>query len=136
MIKKTLATVAVAASAIGATGAAAAPALAVGDDTAGHTAVSGNGAEKVFGNTTTHGGMSPNMALVQGSLNDICAPILPGKTNVGSVVGLIPVTVQDILTSTNDQTCAENSTQQDGDDPLSNLLSNVEVLSGNGGSLR
>lgn len=137
MIKKTLATAAVAATALGATAAAAAPALAVGDDSVdGHTSVSGNGAEKVFGNTTTHGGMSPNMALVQGSLNDICAPILPGKTNVGSVVGLVPVTVQDILTSTNEQNCAENSTLQDGDDPLSNLLSNVEVLSGNGGSLR
>lgn len=137
MIKKTLATAAVAATALGATAAAAAPAMAVGDDSLdGNVSTNGNGAKKAYGNTTTHGGMSPNMALIQGSLNDICVPVIPGKTNVGSVVGLVPITVQDILTSNNEMNCNDNSTLQDGDDPLSHLLSNVELLSGNGGSLR
>ncbi|WP_030044196.1 rodlin, partial [Streptomyces resistomycificus] len=64
MIKKVLASAAVAASVIG----AASPAMAIGNDD-GTTSASGNGASQSFGNSYTHGDMSPQMALIQGSLN-------------------------------------------------------------------
>ncbi|WP_269439777.1 rodlin, partial [Streptomyces clavuligerus] len=54
---------------------------------------------------------------------------------VGSLIGLlVPVTVQDVavLSSPQNQQCTENSTQAKGDEPLSHLLSNIPVLSGNG----
>ncbi|MBB1255104.1 rodlin [Streptomyces alkaliterrae] len=131
MIKKVFATAAVAASVVGAAGVAATPAMAIGDD--GHTNVNGNGAKQVYGNTTTGGYMSPNMSLVDGTANKLCAAALTNKLNVGSVVGiLVPVTVQDILTSSNAQNCAENSNQVDGDDPLSHVLERIEVVSRNG----
>ncbi|MBB1255105.1 rodlin [Streptomyces alkaliterrae] len=130
MIKKVLATAAVAASVVGAAGVAATPAMAIGND--GHTNVNGNGAKQVYGNTTTGGYMSPNMSLVNGSLNKPCVAALPNKLNVGSVVGVVPVTVQDILTSSNSQACVENSNQIDGDDPLSHVLNRIELLSRNG----
>ncbi|UED85907.1 rodlin [Streptomyces profundus] len=131
MIKKSLATVAVAASAVGMAGIAATPAMAADDSEL--TTINGNGASDRVGNTTTGGYMSPNMALINSSLNDVCLPIADiNKLNVGSVVGLIPITVQDVLTSSNDQTCAENSTQVDGDDPLSHVLSDIPILSWNG----
>ncbi|KAB8164338.1 RdlA protein [Streptomyces sp. 3MP-14] len=131
MIKKSLATVAVAASAVGMAGIAATPAMAAEESEL--TTINGNGASDRIGNTTTGGYMSPNMALVNSSLNDICLPVADiNKLNVGSVVGIVPITVQDLLTSSNDQTCAENSTQVDGDDPLANLLSDIPILSRNG----
>lgn len=129
MIKKVLATAAVAASVVGVAGVTAAPAMAVGDQ--GHTSANGNKAMQNYGNTTTGGYMSPNMSLVNGSLNKPCIA-LPGKINAGSLVGLVPVTVQDVLSSTNNQSCVENSSQVDGDDPLSHLLENIDLLSGNG----
>ncbi|MCX2971220.1 MULTISPECIES: rodlin [Streptomyces] len=130
MIKKVLATAAVAASVVGVSGAVAAPALAIEDT--GHDTASGNGSAQVYGNTTTGGYMSPNMSLVNGALNKPCITLLPNKANVGSVVGLIPITVQDILTSNNAQSCTENSTQIDGDDPLSHVLSDIPILANNG----
>ncbi|MBB1246502.1 RdlA protein [Streptomyces durbertensis] len=130
MIKKVLATAAVAASVVGAAGVAATPAMAIGND--GHTNVNGNGAKQIYGNTTTGGYMSPNMSLVNGSLNKPCVAALPNKLNVGSLVGAVPVTVQDILTSSNSQACVENSNQIDGDDPLSHVLNRIELLSRNG----
>ncbi|GAA4680338.1 rodlin RdlA [Streptomyces chumphonensis] len=130
MIKKVLATAAVAASVVGVTGVVASPALAVGDGN--QEAASGNGAKQVYGNTTTGGYMSPNMSLVNGSLNKPCIAALDGKTNVGSLVGLVPITVQDVLSSNNSQACTENSTIQDGDDPLSHILSDLNLLSENG----
>ncbi|UGY91222.1 rodlin [Streptomyces gobiensis] len=130
MIKKVLAAATVAASVVGATSVAATPAMAVGDQA--HTSESGNKAKQVYGNTTTGGYMSPNMSLVNGSLNKLCIAALPGKVNVGSIIGLIPITVQDILTSNNAQACTEGSTQIDGDDPLAHLLSDLDLLSENG----
>ncbi|MDK1473923.1 rodlin [Streptomyces sp. 549] len=130
MIKKTLATAAVAASVVGVAGMAATPAMAVGDH--GHTTTNGNGAMQKYGNTTTGGYMSPNMSLVNGSLNKPCVVVLGDKANVGSLVGLVPITVQDILTSSNAQNCTENSSQIDGDDPLSHVLSEISLLSENG----
>ncbi|WP_241845234.1 rodlin, partial [Streptomyces silvensis] len=89
-MKKMLATAAIAAA--GMTAFAAPTALAIGDDT-GTTSMSGNGAEQSFGNSGTKGNMSPQMTLVQGSLNKLCAGI-PVDANVGSLVGLVNVAVQ------------------------------------------
>ncbi|MFI9628337.1 rodlin [Streptomyces sp. NPDC052042] len=129
MIKKVLATGAVAASILGL---GAAQAMAVGDD-GGTTSVNGNGASQSFGNAVTHGVGSPQFDLVQGSLNKPCVG-LPLKANLGSLIGLIPVTAQDVnvLSSPQNQQCTENSTQAKGDEPLSHILSNIPVLSGNG----
>ncbi|MFI8322337.1 rodlin [Streptomyces sp. NPDC085529] len=128
-MKKLLATAAVAVSVVGAT---AGQALAIADD-GGTTSLSGNGAHQEFGNSATYGDMSPQFALVQGSLNKPCIG-LPAKVNAGSLVGLIPIAVQDInvLSSPQNQQCVENSTQAKGDEPLSHILSDIPVLSGNG----
>ncbi|WP_340378983.1 rodlin [Streptomyces sp. SS7] len=130
MIKKLLATAAVAASVVGASAAAAVPALALGNDS-GPTSASGNGAHQSFGNSATFGNMSPQMALIQGSLNKPCVA-LPTKAN--SIVTPAGLALQDvpILSSSNNQQCVENSTQVDGDDPLSHLLDDLALLSGNG----
>ncbi|WP_031512405.1 rodlin [Streptomyces sp. NRRL F-5123] len=133
MIKKFLATAAVAASVAGISAAVAAPqAMALGNDN-GTTTVNGNGAEQSYGNTYTSGYMSPSFALVQGSLNKPCVG-LPLKANAGSLIGAIPVSVQDlnVLTSPQNQQCVENSTQSQGDEPLSHILDNIPVLTGNG----
>ncbi|WP_030260235.1 rodlin [Streptomyces violens] len=132
MIKKFMASAAVAASIVGASAAAAPQAMAVGDDE-GATAISGNGASQSFGNSTTHGNMSPQIGLIQGSLNKPCIG-LPAKANIGSLIGLIPITVQDInvLSSPQNQQCTENSTQNKGDEALSHLLDDIPILSANG----
>ncbi|WP_327236194.1 rodlin [Streptomyces sp. NBC_01317] len=131
-MNKLWATAAVAASLVGASAAVASPALAVGNDT-GTTSFSGNGAEQAFGNSATHGDMSPQLSLVQGSLNKPCIG-LPAKVNAGSLIGLVPIAVQDInvLSSPQNQQCTENSTQAKGDEPLSHILDDIPVLSGNG----
>ncbi|MFI6345149.1 rodlin [Streptomyces sp. NPDC050560] len=132
MLKKVMAAAAVAASVVGASAMAAPGAFAAGDD-GGTTSVNGNGAQTAFGNSSTDGDQSPQLSLVQGSLNKPCVG-LPLKANVGSLVGLVPVTVQDInvLSNPQNQQCTENSTQAKGDEPLSHLLDNIPVLSGNG----
>ncbi|MFE3249237.1 rodlin [Streptomyces sp. NPDC059209] len=133
MIKKILAAAAVSASVVGVSAAAAAPALAVGNDT-GTTSLSGNGAKQAYGNAVTKGDMSPQLSLVQGTLNKLCVG-LPVKANAGSLVGiLVPVAVQDInvLSSPQNQQCTENSTQAKGDEPLSHILEDIPVLSANG----
>ncbi|ANW18423.1 rodlin [Streptomyces clavuligerus] len=132
MIKKILATAAVTASMVGAGATMAPQAMAIGNDN-GTTSFSGNGATQAYGNSATHGDMSPQMALIQGSLNKPCIG-LPAKANVGSLIGVVPITVQDIpiLSSPQNQQCTENSTQAKGDEPLSHILSNIPILSGNG----
>ncbi|PBC63672.1 RdlA protein [Streptomyces sp. Tue6028] len=135
MIKKVMAAAAVAASVVGATAAAAPQALAIGNDD-GVTTTQGTDSAQNYGNQATSGNMSPQMALVQGSLNKPCIG-LPVKGNVGSVVGLVPITaVQDVpvLSAPQNQQCTENSTQAKGDEPLSHILDNIPVLSGNGAS--
>ncbi|KAF6000095.1 rodlin [Streptomyces mirabilis] len=131
-MKKLWATAAIAASVAGISAAAAPQALAIGDD-GGTTSVSGYGASQSFGNSATYGSMSPQMALIQGSLNKPCVG-LPAKANVGSLVGVVPIAVQDVpvLSSPQNQQCVENSTQAKGDEPLSHILDNIPVLSGNG----
>ncbi|MCM2423611.1 rodlin [Streptomyces sp. RKAG293] len=132
MIKKFLATAAVAVTVVGATAAMAAPAMAIGDS-GGASTTNGNGAEQSYGNTYTSGYMSPSFGLIQGSLNKPCIG-LPAKANVGSLVGLVPISVQDInvLSSPQNQQCTENSSQIKGDEPLSHILDQIPVLSGNG----
>ncbi|MFJ8024512.1 rodlin [Streptomyces sp. NPDC096311] len=131
-MKKLWATAAIAASIAGISATAAPEALAIGDG-GGTTSVSGNGAEQSFGNSATFGDMSPQLSLVQGSLNKPCIG-LPAKLNLGGVAGAVPVTVQDIpiLSAPQNQQCVENSTQAKGDEPLSHILDQIPVLSGNG----
>ncbi|WP_435225846.1 rodlin [Streptomyces sp. Tue6028] len=132
-MKKLWATAAIAASLAGVSAAAAPQALAIGNDD-GVTTTQGTDSTQAYGNQATNGDLSPQLSLVQGSLNKPCVG-LPAKANVGSVVGAIPVTaVQDvpILSAPQNQQCTENSTQAKGDEPLSRILDNIPVLSGNG----
>ncbi|MEU3738882.1 MULTISPECIES: rodlin [unclassified Streptomyces] len=132
MIKKGMAAAAVAVSVVGMSAAVAPSAMAIGDDH-GTTSLSGNGAQQAYGNSATYGNMSPQMALIQGSLNKPCIG-LPAKANLQSLVALVNVGVQDIpiLSAPQNQQCTENSTQAKGDEPLSHILSDIPVLSGNG----
>ncbi|MFD5747728.1 rodlin [Streptomyces sp. NPDC127033] len=131
-MNKLWATAAVAATLVGATAATASPALAIADD-GGTTSFSGNGAEQNFGNAVTKGDQSPQLGLVQGSLNKPCIG-LPVKANVGGLIGGLALAVQDVnvLSSPQNQQCVENSTQAKGDEPLSHILDDIPVLSGNG----
>ncbi|TXS56648.1 rodlin [Streptomyces sp. t39] len=136
MFKKVMATAALSLS-VAAAGAAMAPqAMAVGDNE-GTFSESGNDSSQEYGNAETYGDMSPQMSLVQGSLNKPCVG-LPLKANVGSLVGLVPIAVQDIpiLSAPQNQQCVENSTQAKGDEPLSHILNDIPVLSANGASAR
>jgi hypothetical protein len=144
MIKKALATAAAAASIVGVAAAAASPAMATGKhhDGGKHhggkhhgtTSVNGNGTTQLYGNSTTKGYMSPQIGLIQGSLNKPCVA-LPYKANFGSLFGAFPTTIQDInvLANPQSQQCAENSTQAKGDEALSHILNDIPILSGNGG---
>jgi len=131
-MKKFFAAATIAASVAGLSAVAAPQALAIGDD-GGTTSTSGNGSSQTYGNSATAGDMSPQLGLVQGSLNKPCIG-LPAKANVGSLVGVVPVSVQDIpvLSAPQNQQCTENSTQAKGDEPLSHILSDIPVLAGNG----
>ncbi|ARP70306.1 RdlA protein [Streptomyces pluripotens] len=132
MLKKAMAAAAVAASFVGVSAAAAPQALAIGNDT-GTTSFSGNGASQAFGNSVTSGDMSPQATLVQSSVNKLCVG-LPAKADVQSVLAVVNVGVQDIpvLSSPQNQQCAENSTQAKDDEALSHILDDISVLAGNG----
>ncbi|MBD9723290.1 rodlin [Streptomyces caniscabiei] len=129
MLKKAMAAVTVAASITGLAAAAAPQALA---DDGGTTSFSGNNAHQAFGNSVTKGDMSPQLSLVQGSLNKPCIG-LPLKGNIGGI-GALGLAVQDIpiLSAPQNQQCTENSTQAKGDEPLSHILSDIPILSDNG----
>ncbi|SHL64194.1 rodlin [Streptomyces yunnanensis] len=131
-MKKMMAAATIAASLVGISAAAAPEALADGNRH-GTSTVNGNGAKSVYGNSRTHGKLSTQLGLFQGSLNDLCIG-LPAKGNFGSLVGFIPVTVQDInvLSSPQNQQCTENSTQAKGDEALSHLVDDIPIFSGNG----
>ena len=82
----------------------------------------------------TFGDMSPQLSLVQGSLNKPCVG-LPAKLNAQGLLGVVAVGVlQDvpILSAPQNQQCVENSTQAKGDEPLSHILDDLALLSGNG----
>jgi hypothetical protein len=135
MLKKVMAAAALAVSVAGLAAVGAPQALAIGDDS-GTTSASGNGAHESFGNSATFGDMSPQLSLVQGSLNKLCVAA-PSKLDTqtlaapvdGGVIGLQDV---GILSSPQTQTCTENSTQAKGDEPLSHILDDIAALSGNG----
>ena len=131
MIKKMMASAAVAASVVGMGAAMAPQAMAIGNDN-GINTVNGNNSAQIYGNQATYGNMSPQMALIQGSFNKPCIA-LPAKANVQSLLALVNVGVQDIpvLSNPQNQQCVENSTQAKGDEPLSHILDNIPVLSGN-----
>ncbi|MER7412611.1 MULTISPECIES: rodlin [Streptomyces] len=131
-MKKALSTATVAVSLVGVSAMAAPQALAIGNDT-GTTTVNGNGADQSFGNSATQGNLSPQNSLIQGTLNKPCIAALK-KLNVGSLVGVVPVTVQDInvLSNPMDQQCSDNSSQAKGDETLSHILDDFPVLSANG----
>ncbi|MFB6617165.1 rodlin [Streptomyces sp. NPDC085524] len=131
MIKKMMATAAATASILGVGAAVAAPAMAIGNDN-GINTVNGNGAQQIYGNQKTHGDLSPQLGVVQGTLNKPCIG-LPAKLNAQSILAAVNVGVQDInvLSNPQNQQCTENSTQAKGDEPLSHILDNIPVLSGN-----
>ncbi|MBN0048139.1 RdlA protein [Streptomyces actuosus] len=130
-MKKLWATAALAASIAGMSAVTAPQALAIGDDS-GTTSASGNGASQEFGNSVTKGDMSPQLSLVQGSLNKPCVG-LPAKLNTQTLTGT-GTAFQDIpiLSAPQNQQCVENSTQAKGDEPLSHILDDISTLSGNG----
>ncbi|MFH9249093.1 rodlin [Streptomyces lydicus] len=131
MIKKVLATTAVAASVVGISATVAPQAMAVGNQHGTQT-VNGNGAKSVFGNSTTHGAMSPQLELIQGSLNKLCLAL--GKVDAQILAGAVPIALQDInvLSNPQNQQCADNSSQTKGDEPLSHIIDDIPILSGNG----
>ncbi|WP_370423781.1 rodlin [Streptomyces sp. QH1-20] len=127
MLKKVLATTAMTVSAVGAI---TAPAMAIGNDNG--DVANGNAAKTGYGNTKTGGEQSPQMSLIQGTLNKPCLGI--GKIGVQSLIALLNIGIQDIpiLTSQQQQQCTDNSTISDGDDQLSHILDEIPILSGNG----
>ncbi|MFB7632029.1 rodlin [Streptomyces sp. NPDC056149] len=133
MFKKVLATTTVAASMVGISAMVAPQAMAVDNHHHGTSTVNGNGSKAAFGNSTTHGKMSPQLELISGSLNKLCVG-LPAKADVQSLVALLNVGVQDIpiLSSPQNQQCTENSTQAKGDEALSHILDDIPILSANG----
>ncbi|MGW8379616.1 rodlin [Streptomyces sp. ODS28] len=137
MMKKILSATTVAVAAVGASAVAAPHAMADDDlgsaDSANGTSNNGNGSMQQYGNQSTHGNMSPQMAIIQGSLNKPCLDLLH-DTEIQNIVGLVNVGLQDIpiLSQKQQQVCTENSTQAEGDAPLSHLLEDVPIVGENG----
>ena len=126
MIKKVLATAAVAASVAGMS---ATTAMAAGND-GGSANIIGNTSHQSIGSNHTGGYMSPNFGLINGGVLH-CFDIQKVQAQVPVGVIAVPVAVQDVLGNPmSNQTCTQNSVQQKGDDALSHILG--EVLSQNG----
>ncbi|MFJ2262000.1 rodlin RdlA [Streptomyces sp. NPDC087844] len=128
MLKKAMFAAAAAASVIGMSVAAAPQALAIGDDS-GPAVANGNGASSAFGNSATKGDMSPQLSLVEGSLNKPCVAL--EDINV-AVVNIVPIQDVPILSDDLAQQCADNSTEAKRDAALSHILEDLSVLSANG----
>ncbi|WP_246430247.1 rodlin [Streptomyces rectiverticillatus] len=126
MLKKVLTTAAVTVTTVGTI---AGPAMAIGND---QDVANGNASHTGYGNTKTGGKQSPQMSLIQGTLNKPCIGI--GKIGLQSLIALLNIGIQDvpILTSQQQQQCTDNSTISDGDDPLSHILDEIPIISGNG----
>jgi hypothetical protein len=92
--------------------------------------VNGNSTSESVGDTTTNGTDSPDVSLVQGSLNKPCVGV-DGRLAVGSLLGLLPLDVQDVhlLDSPRNQQCVRGSDQDEGDAPLSHVLSDNRLVS-------
>jgi hypothetical protein len=128
VIKKVIATAAIAASIVGASAASATQAMAIGDDS-GPSVANGNGAAQSFGNSATYGNMSPQMALIQGSFNKPC---IAANDIAVPILNIVPINDLPILSDDLDQQCTENSTQSKRDGALAHLLEDVSILSANG----
>ncbi|MFH8440991.1 rodlin RdlA [Streptomyces sp. NPDC018026] len=128
MLKKAMVAAAAAASVIGMSAAAAPQALAIGDDN-GPAVANGNGATSAFGNSATEGDMSPQLSLVEGTLNKPCLGV--EDVNV-AVLNLVPIQDINVLADDLNQQCADNSTQAKRDGALSHVLEDLSVLSANG----
>ncbi|MEU4979205.1 rodlin RdlA [Streptomyces sp. NPDC021969] len=128
MLKKAMVAAAAAASVIGMSAAAAPQALAIGDDN-GPAVANGNGATSAFGNSATEGDMSPQLSLVEGTLNKPCLGV--EDVNV-AVINLVPIQDINVLADDLNQQCADNSTQAKRDGALSHVLEDLSVLSANG----
>ncbi|AXL88731.1 hypothetical protein C4J65_10620 [Streptomyces sp. CB09001] len=128
MLKKAMVAAAAAASVIGMSAAAAPQALAIGDDN-GPAVANGNGASSAFGNSATKGDMSPQLSLVEGTLNKPCLGV--EDVNV-AVINLVPIQDVNVLADDLNQQCADNSTQAKRDGALSHVLEDLSVLSANG----
>ncbi|MFI1105035.1 rodlin [Streptomyces melanogenes] len=123
---------AVAAAVSGVTMMVAPQAMAIGNEN-GSTSFSGNDSVQSYGNAKTKGDMSGQMSVIQGTLNKPCIGLLQ-KVQAQSLVALLNVGVQDIpiLSAQQNQQCTENSTQAKKDEPLSHVIDNIPILSGNG----
>jgi hypothetical protein len=132
VLKKAMVAAATAASVVGMAVAAAPQALAIGNDE-GPIVANGNGALSSFGNSATKGDMSPQLSLVQGSLNKPCVGVQDVDVAVDALIG---VTVQDIaaLSDNLQQQCSDNSSNTKRDGALSHVLEDLSVLSANGES--
>ncbi|MFE4592647.1 rodlin [Streptomyces laurentii] len=129
MIKKVLATAAVAATVAGMS---ATTAMAAGND-GGTANIIGNTSTQSIGANTTGGYMSPNFGLVNGGVLN-CFDIQKLQAQVPIGVIAIPVAAQDLLGNpVSGQTCTQNSVQQKGDDALSHILGEVLAQNGNVG---
>jgi hypothetical protein len=130
VLKKAMVAAAAAASVIGMSVAAAPQALAVGDDS-GPSVANGNGASSSFGNSATKGDMSPQLSLVDGTLNKPCVAVQDLDVGVALLIGVV---VQDIpiLSDHVQQQCADNSTNTKRDGALNHILEDLSVLSANG----
>lgn len=130
VLKRATATTVMAASAFGVMAATAPQALAGSNDN-GNTAVQAeNVTPQAVGNTTSNGYMSPNMALVQGGvLNCFDLQKVDAQVPLAALIGA-NIPIQDVLTDQTSQVCSPGAVQQNGDDPLANVLGNV--LSNNG----
>ncbi|WP_320773638.1 rodlin [Streptomyces sp. CRN 30] len=130
MLKKAMVAAAAAASVIGMSVAAAPQALAIGDDS-GPAVANGNGSKTAFGNSSTDGDMSPQLSLVDGSLNKPCVGL--EDINV-PIVNVIAVPIQDlnVVADELNQQCSDNSSETKRDAALSHILEDLSVLSANG----
>jgi hypothetical protein len=128
VLKKAMVAAATAASVVGMAVAAAPQALAIGNDD-GPTVANGNGANSSWGNSATKGDMSPQLSLVQGSLNKPCLAL---EDNQIPILNIVPINDVPILSDDLDQQCSDNSSNIKRDGALSHILEDLSVLSANG----
>lgn len=89
----------------------------------------GNGATSAFGNSATEGDMSPQLSLVEGTLNKPCVGL--EDINV-AVINIVPIQDVNVLADDLNQQCDDNSTQAKRDGAVSHVLEDLSVLSANG----
>jgi hypothetical protein len=127
VLKKAMVAAATAASVVGMAVAAAPQALAIGNDD-GPTVANGNGASSSFGNSVTKGDMSPQLSLIQGTLNKPC---LAANDIHVPIINIVPINDLPILSDDLDQQCSDNSSNIKRDGALSHILEDLAVLAFN-----